>query len=68
MSVAWKRDDLYSGSWSDQRNSVQGKGLTGVQILLQMEEEAPDSRGVLDEGGLAFSTMFVQKPQIAHLG
>ena len=64
----WKRDDLYSGSWSDTRNSVQGEGLTGMQILLPMEEEAPDSGVVLDEGGLAFSTMFVQKPQIAHLG
>ena len=64
----WKRDDLYLGSWSDTRNSVQGEGLTGMQILLLMEEEAPDSGVVLDEGGLAFSTMFVQKPQIAHLG
>ena len=39
-----------------------------MQILLQMEEEAPDHRVVLDEGGLAFFVMFVQKPQIAHLG
>ena len=35
-------------------NSVQGERLIGMQILLQMEEEAPDHRVVLDEGGLAF--------------
>ena len=36
--------------------------------MLQVAEEVPDRGVVCDEGDLAFSIMFVRRPQIAHLG
>ena len=45
MPVVWKRDDLYSGRWSDKMNSVQDERLIGMQIYMNADFASDGGRG-----------------------